>query len=88
MGRSAAFFDLDKTLMSGSSGMQFARVAARQGIVSRLSDDLRRSLTKVFASIRKKAPRVPAELDHQLLAGVQEALDQLAVEEERVSSSP
>lgn len=31
----AAFFDLDKTLMSGSSGMQFARVAARQGIVSR-----------------------------------------------------
>jgi HAD superfamily hydrolase (TIGR01490 family) len=34
-GRVAAFFDLDKTLMAGSSGMQFARVAARQGIVSR-----------------------------------------------------
>lgn len=33
--KSAAFFDLDKTLMAGSSGMQFARVAARQGIVSR-----------------------------------------------------
>ena len=33
--RSGAFFDLDKTLMSGSSGMQFARVAARQGIVTR-----------------------------------------------------
>lgn len=33
--RAAAFFDLDKTLMAGSSGMQFARVAARQGIVSR-----------------------------------------------------
>jgi HAD superfamily hydrolase (TIGR01490 family) len=33
--KGAAFFDLDKTLMSGSSGMQFARVAARQGIVSR-----------------------------------------------------
>jgi HAD superfamily hydrolase (TIGR01490 family) len=31
----AAFFDLDKTLMAGSSGMQFARVAARRGIVSR-----------------------------------------------------
>ena len=31
----AAFFDLDKTLMAGSSGMQFARVAARHGIVSR-----------------------------------------------------
>jgi HAD superfamily hydrolase (TIGR01490 family) len=35
MTRAAAFFDLDKTLMAGSSGMQFARVAAQQGIVSR-----------------------------------------------------
>jgi HAD superfamily hydrolase (TIGR01490 family) len=35
MSRGAAFFDLDKTLMAGSSGMQFARVATRQGIVSR-----------------------------------------------------
>jgi len=33
--RAAAFFDLDKTLMAGSSGMQFARVAASQGIVGR-----------------------------------------------------
>jgi len=33
--RAAAFFDLDKTLMAGSSGMQFARVATRQGVVSR-----------------------------------------------------
>ncbi len=35
MQRAAAFFDLDKTLMAGSSGMQFARIAARQGIVNR-----------------------------------------------------
>jgi HAD superfamily hydrolase (TIGR01490 family) len=35
MTRAAAFFDLDKTLMAGSSGMQFARAAASQGIVSR-----------------------------------------------------
>jgi len=35
MTRAAAFFDLDKTLMAGSSGMQFARVATRQGIVGR-----------------------------------------------------
>ena len=35
MSGGAAFFDLDKTLMAGSSGMQFARVAARQGLVSR-----------------------------------------------------
>ncbi|HET7509840.1 MAG TPA: HAD-IB family hydrolase [Solirubrobacterales bacterium] len=33
--RAAAFFDLDKTLMAGSSGMQFARIAAKQGIVSK-----------------------------------------------------
>jgi HAD superfamily hydrolase (TIGR01490 family) len=33
--RAAAFFDLDKTLMAGSSGMQFARVAARHGLVGR-----------------------------------------------------
>jgi HAD superfamily hydrolase (TIGR01490 family) len=31
----AAFFDLDKTLMAGSSGMQFARIATRHGIVGR-----------------------------------------------------
>lgn len=35
MSRAAAFFDLDKTLMAGSSGMPFARVAVRHGIVSR-----------------------------------------------------
>ncbi|MET0305118.1 MAG: HAD family hydrolase [Solirubrobacterales bacterium] len=35
MKRAAAFFDLDKTLMAGSSGMQFARVAARHGVVGR-----------------------------------------------------
>jgi HAD superfamily hydrolase (TIGR01490 family) len=33
--RGAAFFDLDKTLMAGSSGMQFARVAVQHGLVSR-----------------------------------------------------
>jgi HAD superfamily hydrolase (TIGR01490 family) len=35
LSRGAAFFDLDKTLMAGSSGMQFARVASQHGIVSR-----------------------------------------------------
>ena len=33
--RSAAFFDLDKTLMAGSSGMVFARVASQRGFVTR-----------------------------------------------------
>ncbi|MBK5110846.1 MAG: HAD-IB family hydrolase [Thermoleophilia bacterium] len=31
----AAFFDLDKTLMAGSSGMQFARIARRREMISR-----------------------------------------------------
>jgi len=31
----AAFFDLDKTLMAGSSGMEFARVARNRGLISR-----------------------------------------------------
>ncbi len=35
MQRAAAFFDLDKTLMAGSSGMQFARIATRHGLVGR-----------------------------------------------------
>ena len=34
-GRAGAFFDLDKTLMAGSSGMHFARAASRHGIISR-----------------------------------------------------
>jgi HAD superfamily hydrolase (TIGR01490 family) len=34
-GNGAAFFDLDKTLMAGSSGMVFARVANQRGFVSR-----------------------------------------------------
>jgi HAD superfamily hydrolase (TIGR01490 family) len=35
MPRAAAFFDLDRTLMAGSSGMHFARAAYRSGMVSR-----------------------------------------------------
>jgi HAD superfamily hydrolase (TIGR01490 family) len=34
-GRGAAFFDLDKTLMQGSSGFQFARAVREAGMISR-----------------------------------------------------
>src|SRR5918998_871069 len=34
-GRGAAFFDLDKTLMEGSSAIQFARAGYRSGLISR-----------------------------------------------------
>src|SRR5436309_13630835 len=33
--RSAAFFDLDRTLMAGSSAFEFARAAYRAGLMSR-----------------------------------------------------
>jgi len=35
MSRSAAFFDLDKTLMQGSSGFQFARAVREAGLITR-----------------------------------------------------
>lgn len=34
-GRAAAFFDLDRTLIAGSSGLPWARAAAKAGLVSR-----------------------------------------------------
>jgi HAD superfamily phosphoserine phosphatase-like hydrolase len=34
-GRAAAFFDLDRTLMAGSSGIYFARAAFESGMISR-----------------------------------------------------
>ena len=35
MSRAGAFFDLDRTLMAGSSGVHFGRAAYRSGMVSR-----------------------------------------------------
>jgi HAD superfamily hydrolase (TIGR01490 family) len=35
MPREAAFFDLDRTLISGSSGLPWARAAAKAGVISR-----------------------------------------------------
>jgi HAD superfamily hydrolase (TIGR01490 family) len=42
MGRAAAFFDLDKTLIEGSSAIHFARASYRRGLVTRrqLAKDL------------------------------------------------
>ena len=40
--RGAAFFDLDKTLMAGSSGIFFARAAYETGMISRASAGARR----------------------------------------------
>jgi len=45
--RAAAFFDLDKTLMSGSSGIFFARAAYESGMISR-----RRLARDAFENLR------------------------------------
>src|SRR5665809_75130 len=70
MSRAAAFFDLDKTLMAGSSGMHFARAASRQGIVSRgqllrwgrdhLRYRLRGATNEVLKAARELITGVPA----------------------------
>ena len=45
--RPAAFFDLDKTLMAGSSGVFFARAAYETGMISR-----RRLAKDVYENLR------------------------------------
>src|SRR5665811_79824 len=47
LGRGAAFFDLDKTLMAGSSGVFFARAAYETGMISR-----RRLAKDVYENLR------------------------------------
>jgi HAD superfamily hydrolase (TIGR01490 family) len=68
----AAFFDLDKTLMAGSSGMVFARVANQRGFVSRgqlvkwgwdhLRYRLRGSSDEQTTAVLEVAKRVFAEM--------------------------
>ena len=47
----AAFFDLDRTLMAGSSGMHFGRAAYRSGMVSR----------RQMAALGGRPPALPAQ---------------------------
>jgi HAD superfamily hydrolase (TIGR01490 family) len=67
--RAAAFFDLDKTLMAGSSGMQFARVAARHGLVSR-----RQLASWGVEHLRYRLRGVSDERTAEVLSGVRELL--------------
>jgi HAD superfamily hydrolase (TIGR01490 family) len=71
-GNGAAFFDLDKTLMAGSSGMVFARVANRKGFVPRgqlakwgldhLRYRLRGSSDEQTSAVLEVAKRIFAEI--------------------------
>ncbi|OLE36270.1 MAG: hypothetical protein AUG48_07940 [Actinobacteria bacterium 13_1_20CM_3_68_9] len=74
MSRVAAFFDLDRTLMAGSSGMHFARAAYRSGMVSR-ARLTRWGLEHVRFRLRGSTDERTAEVLSQvkeLLAGVPE----------------
>jgi HAD superfamily hydrolase (TIGR01490 family) len=68
--RGAAFFDLDKTLIEGSSALHFARAAYKNGMLSR-----RRLVRDVWANLRF---RVRGSTDEDTGALRQRILDALA----------
>ncbi|MFL5884546.1 MAG: HAD family hydrolase [Thermoleophilaceae bacterium] len=70
MARGAAFFDLDKTLMEGSSAIHFGRAAYRAGMMSR-----RQLASDVWANIRF---RLEGASDEATAALRQRVLDGLA----------
>ena len=65
----AAFFDLDRTLMAGSSGMHFGRAAFRTGMVGR-----RRLLRWGIDHVKFRLRGSTDERTEQLLAEVKELL--------------
>src|SRR4051794_24152138 len=69
MARAAAFFDLDRTLMAGSSGMHFARAAYGSGLVRR-RQLMRWGVEHVHFRLRGSTDQRTA----QLLAQVEELL--------------
>jgi HAD superfamily hydrolase (TIGR01490 family) len=60
-GRAAAFFDLDRTMMAGSSGLHFARAAYESGLISRgrlLRDGLENLRFRLVGSTDERAAAV------------------------------
>jgi HAD superfamily hydrolase (TIGR01490 family) len=71
-GRAAAFFDLDKTLMAGSSGIFFARAAYETGMISRrrLARDVYENLRfRLLGSTDARADQVRERVG-EMIAGV------------------
>src|SRR5947209_11194312 len=60
-GTPAAFFDLDRTLMEGSSAFQFGRAAYRAGLLSR-----RQLLSDAWANLRFRLRGASDESTHAL----------------------
>ncbi|MGH2925789.1 MAG: HAD family hydrolase [Solirubrobacterales bacterium] len=74
MTKAAAFFDLDRTLMAGSSGMHFARAAYRAGMVSRpllARWGLEHLRFRLWGSTDERTAEVLSQVK-ELLAGVPE----------------
>lgn len=70
--RAAAFFDLDKTLMAGSSGIFFARAAYETGMISRrrLAQDVYENLRfRLLGSTDERADEVRKRVG-EMIAGV------------------
>src|SRR5919197_5728802 len=68
-GKAAAFFDLDKTLMEGSSAFQFARAAYKNGQMSR-----RQLARDVWANIKFRLQGTTDEAATELRDRVFESL--------------
>ena len=68
-GRAAAFFDLDRTLMEGSSAFQFGRAAFKAGLISR-----RQLVTDAWANIRFRLRGSTDEGTHALRDRISESL--------------
>jgi HAD superfamily hydrolase (TIGR01490 family) len=60
-GRAAAFFDLDRTLMEGSSAFQFGRAAYKAGLLSR-----RQLLSDAWANVKFRLRGASDESSHAL----------------------
>jgi HAD superfamily hydrolase (TIGR01490 family) len=60
-GRAAAFFDLDRTLMEGSSAFQFGRAAYKAGLLSR-----RQLLSDAWANVKFRLRGATDESSHAL----------------------
>jgi HAD superfamily hydrolase (TIGR01490 family) len=73
-GRAAAFFDLDRTLIAGSSAFQFARASYRNGLATR-----RQIASDALANIRFRLQGSTDEATEALKARVMSALEGVRV---------
>jgi HAD superfamily hydrolase (TIGR01490 family) len=73
-GRDAAFFDLDRTLMEGSSAFQFGRAAYRAGLLSR-----RQLISDGWANLMFRLRGASDESSHELRNRISQSLEGIRV---------